>query len=58
MNIVLNDCCLSFPGCHESDPLNVAIPDVALEKSLHGIGAVEVEYKRKVIIFHDYISKL
>lgn len=37
-----------FTGCRESDPLNVTIPDVALEKSLHAIGAVEVEYKRKV----------
>jgi hypothetical protein len=47
MLTVLNICFLSYPECLETHPLNVAIPDVALEKSLNGIGAVEVEYKRK-----------
>ncbi|XP_062507607.1 DNA-directed RNA polymerase III subunit RPC5-like [Corticium candelabrum] len=38
---------LKQEGCNVKDPLNVTIPDIALEKSLHAIGAVEVEYKRK-----------
>jgi DNA-directed RNA polymerase-3 subunit RPC5 len=44
---IRNALMLKQEECLETHPLNVAIPDVALEKSLNGIGAVEVEYKRK-----------